>query len=89
MSEALPPLLTPAQVGRACRMSRRKAKNLLRAAGILELIGGRWYVGEARLRERLPDVYDRVFEAHLLDPAEPADATPNGTARQLTTPNDT
>lgn len=57
----MPPYLTPAQVGRACRMSRRKAKAFLRNAGILERIGDRWYVGDSRLRERLPDVYDRVY----------------------------
>ncbi len=65
MSE-VPPLLTPSQVGKACRMSRRKAKGLLRAAGILEQIGERWYVGESRLRERLPDVYDRVYASIVL-----------------------
>jgi hypothetical protein len=62
----VPPLLTPAQVGKANRMSRRKAKGLLRAAGILEKIGERWYVGESRLRERLPDVYDRVYASIVL-----------------------
>lgn len=65
MSE-VPPYLTPSQVGRACRMSRRKAKSLLRGAGILERIGDRWYVGESRLRERLPDVYDRVYASIML-----------------------
>ena len=54
-------------------MSRRAAKGMLRAAGILELQGnGRWKVGEARLRERLPDVYDRVFEHFELRVSEPA-----------------
>lgn len=47
-------------------MSRRKAKSLLRGAGILERIGDRWYVGESRLRERLPDVYDRVYASIVL-----------------------
>ena len=62
----VPPLLSPAQVGQACNMSRRAAKNMLRAAGLLELVGSRWYVGESRLRERLPDVYDRVYEYFAL-----------------------
>lgn len=66
MSE-VPPLLTPAQVGKACRMSRRKAKSWLRRAGILELHGKHWVVSEARLRERLPDVYDRVFTVFVLE----------------------
>ncbi len=62
----LPPLLSPAQVGKACNMSRRSAKSLLAGAGVLEQVGGRWYVGETRLRERLPDVYDRVFALFVL-----------------------
>lgn len=49
-------------------MSRRAAKTMLRGAGILELVGGRWKVGESRLRDRLPDVYDRVFEHFTMGP---------------------
>ncbi len=50
-------------------MSRRSAKSLLRGAGVLERhANGRWYVGEARLRERLPDVYDRVVALLVLAP---------------------
>lgn len=64
MSE-IPPYITPSQVGRACRMTNRKAKSLLRRAGILERIGDRWCVGESQLRERLPEVYDRVY-AHIV-----------------------
>jgi hypothetical protein len=58
----VPPYLKPSAVGRACRMSRRQAKALLKRAGILELIGGHWEVSAARLRESLPSVYDRVYE---------------------------
>ncbi len=81
MSE-IPPYLTPSQVGNACRMTRRKAKSLLRRAGILERIGERWLVGESQLRERLPEVYDRVY-AHIVlrtrsDPKVPKD-TRSGT----------
>lgn len=49
-------------------MTRRKAKSWLRRAGILELHGGRWVVSETRLRDRLPDVYDRVYAAFILTP---------------------
>lgn len=63
----VPPLISPAQVGKACRMSRRRAKSLLRRVGILELIGERWFVPESKLRERLPDVYDRVYEHFAID----------------------
>lgn len=68
-----PPLfVTPAEVGRACDMSRRAAKTMLRGAGIAELDerNGRWFVRSERLRERLPDVYDRVYEAFVLSKIE-------------------
>jgi hypothetical protein len=43
---------------------------MLRAAGVLQRYdNGRWYAGEARLRERLPDVYDRVYEYFALHEA--------------------
>lgn len=45
-SKTIPPLLSPAQVGKACGISRRAAKNMLRRAGVLEQVGARWYVGE-------------------------------------------
>lgn len=71
----IPPYLTPSQIGRACRMTSRKAKSLLRRAGILERIGERWLVGESQLRERLPEVYDRVYSHIVLragtDPNRP------------------
>jgi hypothetical protein len=58
----LPPLLTPSEVARACRMSRRAANGLLIGAGIAERNeeSGRWFVSSERLRARLPDVYARV-----------------------------
>jgi hypothetical protein len=56
----LPAELTPAQVGKACNMSRRKAKSWLRRAGIAECSDGRWFVRTEALRERLPDVFERV-----------------------------
>ena len=57
----IPPYISPGQVGKACSINRWKAKRLLSRAGILERIGGQWAVGDSRLRERLPEVYDRVF----------------------------
>lgn len=59
---AVPPYLTPSEVGRACGMPGWKVKRLLRRIGIAEKHGGKWVVGESRLRERLPELYDRVFE---------------------------
>jgi hypothetical protein len=69
MSE-MPPHLTPAVVGKACRMRTEKARRMLRRAGILERLGGAWVVGDSRLRERLPDVYERVFAYIVLEQAE-------------------
>jgi hypothetical protein len=60
----LPDSFTPAEVGRACNMSRRAAKNMLRAAGIAECHeNGRWFVRTDALRDRLADVYARVLAA--------------------------
>jgi len=58
----LPPYIRAGIVGEACGMTTRQAKAMLQRAGIGELMGGCWVVGESRLRERLPEVYDRVFE---------------------------
>jgi hypothetical protein len=57
----IPPYLSPGQIGRACGLNRRKVLRLLRRAGVAELIGDRWAIGESALRERLPEVYDRVY----------------------------
>ncbi len=64
----LPPYLSPSEVGKACSMSRFRMRSLLKGAGILEKIGGRWLVGESRLRERLPEVYDRIYAHIVLGP---------------------
>lgn len=79
---SVPPYVTPAQVAKACGCSRKAAIFLLRGAGILERNGWRWKVGESRLRESLPDVYDRVFTWFELGDAD-------GTRRQQPAPNGT
>lgn len=66
----MPPYLTPREVADACRMTRKRAQSMLRRAGILERIGERWCVGESQLRERLPEVYDRVYSVVTLRPRE-------------------
>ncbi len=71
----MPPYLRPSAVGRACKMTRKAAKSLLRRAGILEKIGGHWCVGESQLRERLPEVYERVYASIALGP-EPTRSAP-------------
>lgn len=57
----VPPYLSTGEVAEACEMPTRDARRMLERAGILERLGGHWSVAESRLRERLPDVYDRVF----------------------------
>jgi hypothetical protein len=63
----VPPYVAASEVAIACKISRKRATNLLKSCGILEKIGKRWYVGEARLRERLPDVYTKVFAAFVMN----------------------
>lgn len=43
------------------RANRWAMLRLIRRAGLAEQVGGRWYIGEARLREGLPDLHERVF----------------------------
>lgn len=69
MSEpTIPPYLTPGQVAKACGITQRQARSLLERADILERIGAHWMVGESRLRENLPEVYDRVYAHFVLRP---------------------
>lgn len=63
----LPPYLTPGMIARACRMRALNVKRLLRRVGIAEKHGDRWKVGESRLRERFPEMHQRVFEFYVLD----------------------
>lgn len=64
----VPPYISPGLVGKACGITRKAARSLLRRAGILERIGGRWLVGESQLRERLPEVYERLYTHIILGP---------------------
>jgi len=65
-ASTVPPYISPAQVGKACGVTKKVARALLLGAGILVRIGGRWYAGESQLRERLPEVYDRVYAWFVL-----------------------
>lgn len=63
----IPAYLTPGQIARACGDTTRNVRRKLARAGILEADGShRLHVSESRLRERLPDMYERVFKADLL-----------------------
>jgi hypothetical protein len=62
----VPPYLEPGEVATACEISVAKARSLLERANILEKLGAHHVVGESRLRERLPELYDRVFAYYEL-----------------------
>lgn len=67
----VPPYIPTADIGRACSMTTEAALGMIQRAGIATQIGGRWYVGESRLREALPEMYDRVL-AYFLTRPDPA-----------------
>lgn len=62
----VPPYLTPGQIAKVTGQTARGVKKMLQRIGIAEQHGTQWVVGESRLRERLPEVYDRVFAAYEL-----------------------
>jgi hypothetical protein len=64
----VPPYLKPSLVAKACGLSRKEAKSLLRRARLLERIGTHDYVAESKLRDSLPEVYDRVYAHVVLGP---------------------
>lgn len=59
--KGVPPYIRPSEVAQASGISKERAETLLRGAGILKKIGAGWFVGESELRERLPELYDRVY----------------------------
>jgi hypothetical protein len=62
----VPAYLEPGEVATACEMTTGKVRSLLERAGILEKLGAHHVVGESRLKARLPELYDRVFEYYEL-----------------------
>lgn len=58
----VPPLITAFQVSKACKVSKKVASGWLKRAGILERHGERFVVQERHLREKLDDVYQRVWK---------------------------
>lgn len=68
----MPAYLTPAEIAKACGMRTETCREKLARAGILERDGTRrWHVAESRLRERLPDMYERVFAATMFEHGDP------------------
>jgi flagellar capping protein FliD len=63
----VPPTLSPGEIARACGVTRDKALTELKSAGLIEWRGGRMRISESKLRERLPDHYDRVYRFFVLE----------------------
>jgi hypothetical protein len=58
----IPPYFRTRQVAKACGWKTRYTRDYLQQVGILERDGqGHYRVGESALRERLPDIYQRVL----------------------------
>lgn len=68
---AIPPYIRVSVVAKACGRPLRPVRRQLDRAGILERDGHLFVVGDSRLRERLPELYDRVFSYY----ADRADAS--------------
>jgi hypothetical protein len=57
----VPPWLSTGEIARACGLDRRKVVRELRSVHLLDRPGRYYRVSSSRLRERLPDHYDRVY----------------------------
>jgi hypothetical protein len=68
----VPAYLEVSEIADANALPTRKMRRRLRNAGILEPNGPhRYHVAASRLRERLPEYYDRVFSRIALRLNEP------------------
>jgi hypothetical protein len=63
----VPPYLSPGEIARACGISRDKALTELNHASLVEWRGGRRRISASQLRERLSEMYDRVYTWFVLD----------------------
>lgn len=64
----VPPYVPVAMIALACKesgMTRKAALGIVKRAGILERKGQYYVVPESKLREELPEIYDRVY-AHCM-----------------------
>jgi hypothetical protein len=63
----VPAYLFPSKIARASGYSRKAVLTLLRGADLIERHGRLALVSRSRLRERLPDLYEDVYELYVLD----------------------
>jgi hypothetical protein len=66
----MPPYIRISLVAKACEVPLQTARRMLVRAGITERLGHLLVVGDGRLRERLPEVYERVFSYIALQSEE-------------------
>lgn len=64
--DRVPAYLRVEEIARACGETTRAMRRQLSRAGLLERDGRLYRVGESRLRERLPGVHDRVWNAYTI-----------------------
>lgn len=78
MNGGVPPYVPVSVVAKACGMTHKGARGMLRRAGILMRLGGHDVVGRAILSERLPDAAEDVYRWFAMrpqsDPKEPRGA---------------
>lgn len=66
----VPFLIPPSKIAEASGMSRKALLTILRGAALLDRHGRRDLVSRSRLRERLPDLYEDVYELYVLNDDE-------------------
>ena len=67
----VPPWLSTGEIARACELNRQKVVRELRSVHLLDKPGRFYRVSASRLRERLPDHYDRVYAFFVLEGGPP------------------
>lgn len=62
----MPPTITPLDVAKAFRVTKKRARGWMRSAGILEKDArGNYFAHESAMHEKRPDMYQRVY-SHLV-----------------------
>jgi hypothetical protein len=64
----VPPRIKVSVIGKACGMSPRAVRGMLKRAGVLMLDGRRAFAPRTSLRERFPDAFEDVYTFYLREP---------------------
>jgi hypothetical protein len=62
----VPPSITPALLSNACGWTRKKAAGEMRRAGVLRQKGRFYDASSRKMKERMPDEYERVYRYCVL-----------------------